>query len=250
MYGYNPSFAPEIEARSDIPNIEQRLEALDRMRKETKASLEVAVELMKRKTVDNEVELKEGQKVWLSGKNITTTHPKDKLAPKLHGLFEIEKNIGPVTFKLKLPPMWKIHPVFHASLITPYKETIAHGPNYEQPPPDLIEGKEEYEVEEILDKRKQGHGFQYLVKWKGYPNSSNKWITRTNLGNAKELVEVYDSRHSTNIPLRTTLTNIEQTKSGTYKISNSILSIPSSVQTSSVFNNFLSHLAHLHHVLL
>ena len=250
MYGYNPSFAPEIEARSDIPNIEQRLEALDRMRKETKASLEVAVELMKRKTVDNEVELKEGQKVWLSGKNITTTHPKDKLAPKLHGLFEIEKKIGPITFKLKLPPTWKIHPVFHASLITPYKETIAHGPNYEQPPPDLIEGKEEYEVEEILDKRKQGHGFQYLVKWKGYPNSSNEWITRTNLGNAKELVEVYDSRHSTNIPLRTTLTNIEQTKSGTYKISNSILSIPSSVQTSFVFNDFLSHLAHLHHVLL
>ena len=59
---------------------------------------------MKRKTVDNEVELKEGQKVWLSGKNITTTHPKDKLAPKLHGLFEIEKKIGPIMFKLKLPP--------------------------------------------------------------------------------------------------------------------------------------------------
>ena len=164
MYGYNPSFTPEIEARSDIPNIEQRLEMLDRMRKETKASLEVAAELMKRKTTENEVELKEGQKVWLSGKNIMTTHPKDKLAPKLHGPFVIEKRIGPVTFKLKLLPTWKIHPVFHASLITPYTETIAHGPNFKQPPPDLIEGKEEYEVEEILDKRKRGCGFQYLVK--------------------------------------------------------------------------------------
>ena len=154
MYGYNPSFTPEIKARLDIPNIEQRLEALERMRKETKASLEVAAELMKRKTVENEVELKEGQKVWLSGKNITTTHLKNKLAPKLHGPFVIEEKIGPVTFKLKLLPTWKIHPVFHTSLIMPYKETSAHGPNFEQPPPDLIEGREEYKVEEILDKRK------------------------------------------------------------------------------------------------
>ena len=154
MYGYNPSFAPQIKARSDIPNIEQRLEALDRIRKETKASLEVAAELMKRKTAENEVELMEGQKVWLLGKNIMTTYPKDKLTPKLHGPFVIKKKLGPVTFKLKLPPMWKVHPIFHASLITPYKETIAHGPNFKQPLSDLIEGKEEYKVEEILDKRK------------------------------------------------------------------------------------------------
>ena len=154
MYGYNPSFAPQIEARSDIPNVEQRLENLSRVREETKASLEVVAELMKRKTVENKVELKEEQKVWLSGKNITTTHPKDKLAPKLYGPFVIEKRIGPVTFKLKLLPTWKIHPVFRASLITPYKEIIAHGPNFKQPPPDLIEGKEEYKVEKILDKRK------------------------------------------------------------------------------------------------
>ena len=31
-----------------------------------------------------------------------------------------------------------------------------HGPNFVQPPPDLIDG-EEYEVEEILDARCNGH---------------------------------------------------------------------------------------------
>ena len=98
LYEFNPSFAPQIEARSDIPNIEQRLENLNRIREETKASLEVAAELMKKKTVDNEIGLKEGQKVWLSGKNITMTHPKDKLASKLHGPFTIEEKIGPITF--------------------------------------------------------------------------------------------------------------------------------------------------------
>ena len=98
LYGFNPSFAPQIEARLDIPNIEQWLENLNRIREETKASLEVAAELMKKKTIDNEVGVEEGQKVWLLGKNIMTIYLKDKLAPKLHGPFTIKKKIGPVTF--------------------------------------------------------------------------------------------------------------------------------------------------------
>ena len=121
------------------------------------------MELIKKRTTENKVELEEEQKVWLSGKNIMMIHLKDKLAPKLHRPFVIEKKLGPVIFKLKLLPTWKIHPIFYASLIIPYRETIAYRPNFEQPLPDLIEGKEEYEVEEILNKRKRGRGYQYLV---------------------------------------------------------------------------------------
>ena len=105
LYGFNFFFVPQIKARSDIPNIEQRLENLNRIREETKANLKVVAELMKKKTIDNKVRLEEGQKVWLLGKNIMTTHPKDKLAPKLYGTFIIEKKIGPVMFRLKLLPI-------------------------------------------------------------------------------------------------------------------------------------------------
>ena len=245
MYGYNPTFAPQITPRSNIPRIEQRLERLEQLREETKASLEVAAELMRRKTTKNKVKLEAGQKVWLSGKNITTTHPKDKLAPKLHGPFKIEERLGPVTYKLKLLPTWKIHPMFHASLIILYRETAAHSPNYEQPSPDLIEGQEEYEVEEILDQRKQGRRYQYLVHWKGYPDSSNKWITRMNLKNARELVEAYNIWHPNSMPLRTTLANIEQTNLGTYKNSNLILQIPSSLQQLHSIHDDLPHLTHV-----
>ena len=55
-----------------------------------------------------------------------------------------------------LPEQWKIHPVFHVDLLTPYKETAFHGTNYTRPPPDLIDGEEEYEVEKILDSRVRG----------------------------------------------------------------------------------------------
>ena len=45
----------------------------------------------------------------------------------------------------------KIHPVFHVDLLTPYRETDFHGPNYMRQHLDLIEGEEEFEVEHILD---------------------------------------------------------------------------------------------------
>jgi len=32
-----------------------------------------------------------------------------------------------VTYKLRLPEQWNIHPVFHVDLLTPYKETEFHG---------------------------------------------------------------------------------------------------------------------------
>jgi Integrase zinc binding domain len=99
---------------------------------------------------------KEGDLVWLDGKNLHTSHPVAKLAPKHWGPFKVIDVINPVSFCLEIPIQWKqkkIHPVFHASLLSPYKEMEEHGTNYPEPPPDLIEGEEEYEVEEILGSR-------------------------------------------------------------------------------------------------
>jgi hypothetical protein len=85
-----------------------------------------------------------GSKVWLEGANLKLTHPKAKLDAKRYGPFLITKAISPVVFQLALPPQWRIHDVFHASLLTPYKETEEYGENFMQPPPELIEGQEEY----------------------------------------------------------------------------------------------------------
>ena len=75
------------------------------------------------------VTFKEGQLVWLKGTNVKTTHPKAKLTDKRLGPFKI-LNTTPTNSQLLLPKSWKIHPVFHNSLLTPYKETKEHGPNF------------------------------------------------------------------------------------------------------------------------
>ena len=78
----------------------------------------------------------------------------------------------------------------------PYKETKMHGPNYSQPPPDLVDGEEEFKVEQILGMKQMGrvHKTHYLVKWKGYPTSDNSWEPEKNL-NAEELITKFRRSH-------------------------------------------------------
>jgi len=68
--------------------------------------------------------------VWLEGKHLRFSHQKTKLDPKRYGPFKIIKMISSVAYQLQLPPSWKIHPVFHASLLLPYSETPSHSPNF------------------------------------------------------------------------------------------------------------------------
>ena len=98
---------------------------------------------------------------------------------------------------MELPFQWKkIHPVFHAVLLTPYRETPEHGPNYIKPPPDLIDGHEEYEVEAILAHKRKGNTILYLTKWKGYGSNDNTWEPETNLSNSEEILETYKKTYN------------------------------------------------------
>ena len=48
------------------------------------------------------------------------------------------------------------------------------------PPLDLVDEEEEYEVEKILDSWHFSRRckLQYLVKWKGYPDSDSQWVDK------------------------------------------------------------------------
>jgi len=53
----------------------------------------------------------------LNAKNIRTKRPSKKLAPKLYGPFKILEQRGELAYKLEISDRWKIHPVFHVSLL-------------------------------------------------------------------------------------------------------------------------------------
>ena len=111
---------------------------------------------------------KVGGRVWLEGKNLCLCYPTRKLSPKQEGPFEISQVLSPTTYCLQLPSTWKIHSVFHTSLLSIYHETAEHGLNIINPPPEEIDGKEEYKVAQILSHQGSPHHHSYLVSWKGY----------------------------------------------------------------------------------
>jgi len=62
-----------------------------------------------------------GDLVMLNGRNIKTRRPTKKLDQKNHGPFQIEKIVSPLAVRLTLPRKWKIHNVFHVSLLEPFR---------------------------------------------------------------------------------------------------------------------------------
>src|SRR6267142_5240552 len=136
------------------------------------------------------------QQVWLDGKNLPLSYRTIKLAPRRYGPFKITKIVSPVAYRLELPIQWNIHPVFHASLLTPFVKMDSHGPNFSQPPPDLIQGENKYKEETIRKHRRFGRNkkLQYLLKWKGYPESDNTWEPAEQL-HAPQLIKEYHTRH-------------------------------------------------------
>ena len=121
-----------------------------------------------------------GDEVLLSTTNIHLRHAGDttttkKLLPRWVGPFPVVKTVGSVAYKLTLPSSWKIHPVFHVSLLKPYRSDGRVQP----PQPLVVDGELYFYVEKILDHRLvskgRGKSREYLLKWKGYGPVHNSW---------------------------------------------------------------------------
>ena len=181
MMGYEPTLIPTTYPKTGKVSIQQHLIALQKARDEALAAHELARQVMAERITKHFVPFKKGQKVYLDGRNLKLRYANRKLAPKREGPFVITDVINPLNYRLELPSHWKIHPVFHASLLVPYHENDTHGPNHPRPAPDMIEGEEEYEVEAILGHKKYRGKYRYLIKWKGYSSAENSWEPEENL---------------------------------------------------------------------
>jgi len=64
------------------------------------------------------------------------------------------------------------------------------------PQPVVIEGEEEWKVENIMNKRKVQGKDKYLVQWKGCTVEEDTWESKENLKNAIELVKEFKKEYS------------------------------------------------------
>src|ERR1700734_95526 len=194
MFGESPVAIPLSFENTKYPVMEDRMRALIRNREEALAAHELARSRMADRRKLTFIPFKKGDRVWLDSRNLKTIYHK-KMKPKREGPFSITEVLGPVTYRLQLPATWRIHNVFHAALLRPYKENEVYGENFVEPPPELEEGEEVYEVETILNHRKRGRGYQYFIKWRGYPITDASWEPEHAFSDNGDTLTRYKQRH-------------------------------------------------------
>ena len=194
MHGESPKTLPITFKKTKYPTIEERMHTLIRDREEALAAHELAMRRIADRRKNTFTPFKKGDLVWLDTRNIKTMN-NPKIGPRREGPFLISGVLGPLTYRLELPSSWRIHNVFHAVLLRPYIENEIHGANFPRPPPDLLEGEEVYEVETILKHRRQGRGYQYLLKWKGYPITDATWESELAFSDDGNMLTIYKNQH-------------------------------------------------------
>jgi len=101
-----------------------------------------------------------------------------------------------MAYRLKLPHWMKqLHPVFNVVKLTLAPDDPIPGRKLtDHPPPIIIDGEPEWEVEEILDSHWHWRRFQYLVKWKGYSHEHNSWESASEVS-VPELIAEFHRKH-------------------------------------------------------
>ena len=185
-YGQHPLNFLSMQTHSGVPaaatfvgdmrqNCERAIECLKRAQRRQKAY----ADLHRR-----EVTYKVGDKVLLNTKNVRWRSPgAPKLMPRFVGPFVVSEVIGKVAYRLDLPVVMKMHPVFHVSLLQEW-----HPAGNLQPPPPrfVLSGEQVYTVDRILDHRLGHHGRrkhlnEFLIRWEGYGPEHDSWEPEANL---------------------------------------------------------------------
>ena len=146
-YGRNPPrpLQPVCATNSGVPHADDFTQKMNGLTKESSAALTLANATMKRSFDKQHQDLQPfspGTLVLLDGKGLETQSPSRKLDNKHHGPFKIIERIGEVSYRIELPPSWKIHDVFHISKLVPFttpsfNSQIVQSDSQPVPPPLL-----------------------------------------------------------------------------------------------------------------
>jgi transposase InsO family protein len=146
-----------------------------------KGNMEVAQDRMARNTNRHRrpIDWQVGDEVYLSTRNLKTYQPSRKLANQWEGPFKILEQVGH-SYRLELPPGSQIHDVFAPDVLRKDPKDPLPGQESAKPPPQIIQGQEEWEVDKILAVRLYRKTLKYQVRWLGH-DPDPTWYNASNL---------------------------------------------------------------------
>ena len=199
-YGRHPAtpFSRSLPKSGHVPAADTYISGLQSAMRAAKqavhnAQAQQAIAANRHRSAD--VPYQVGGLVLLNNQNLSLHVPCPKLSGQFAGPFAVSAVDG-VNVTLELPETWQMHNVFHQSLVKPFygdpPDEVLPGPT-----PNVDDDPDVFEVEAIRGRRYKGKKrsriTEYLVKWKGYPESHNLWRRADTLGTAADLVAAYEA---------------------------------------------------------
>ncbi|KAL0195094.1 hypothetical protein M9458_008666, partial [Cirrhinus mrigala] len=183
ILGYQPPLFPWSGEPSDLPAVNSWFQRSEETWNRAHVHLQRAVRRARTQADRRRrpgPSYEPGQWVWLSTRDLRLRLPSKKLSPRYVGPFRISRQITPVSFRLELPPEYRISPTFHMSLLKPAgrPEGVENleGTAPQGPTPLIIDGEEVYRVNTILDSRRRRGRLQYLVDWEDFGPEERSWV--------------------------------------------------------------------------
>ena len=197
MYAYHPVLPVELLKGDESTNVKTLSKFLERTQEvwhNARVQMEKAMVAQKRyyDQKHRDIQFAVGDMVLLSTQNLRLKGIPHKLQRKFCGPYKVLERIGAQAYRLKLPDTWRIHPVFHVSLLKQWR------PSTVQQVPGEVELEDAdtpqyFDVEKILrwrwslkTRRRQR---EFLVLWQGYPMEDAEWIPASYFSNQDALQE-------------------------------------------------------------
>ncbi|TPX50739.1 hypothetical protein SeMB42_g02154 [Synchytrium endobioticum] len=117
-----------------------------------------------------------------------------KLDYKWMGPFFVKRKINRVAYEVELPSSMRIHPVFHISLLKRYKRPSDPSKQLPKPPPMQVTSDDGWVIKDIIEVRRRGRGFEYLIDWEGFGPEDRTWEPRWHL-NDDRLLQQWHQKH-------------------------------------------------------
>uniref|UniRef100_A0A3B3Q687 Gypsy retrotransposon integrase-like protein 1 n=1 Tax=Paramormyrops kingsleyae TaxID=1676925 RepID=A0A3B3Q687_9TELE len=128
VLGFQPGLFPWDAETSDVPQVETWYRTAREVWQKSHSAL--SAQAARQQTQANRHRrpapaYRPGQWVWLLTRNLKLPACR-KLSARFIGPFKIIHQVGPDTFRLDLPRVYRIHPTFHVSLLKPVRYSAAH----------------------------------------------------------------------------------------------------------------------------